>query len=273
MEAIRAYLKEIKNIPLLKPEEEIELALKIKKGNKAARKKMIRSNLRLVINVAKRYTHFGIPLIDLIEEGNIGLMRAVEKFNPKKGFRFSTYAAWWIRQGITRAIAEQGKLIRVPVYMNEQIVKFKKTTSELKQTLKREPANEEIAKKMGISISKLKEITRWIVKTGSLDAPIGEEEDGQVIDLVQNTQAASPDEEITRLLKHERIENLLEKIKEKEKVVLNMRFGLINQTPMTLAEVARKLNLSRERIRQIEEKGLEKLKNILKGEGAEEKVF
>ncbi|MEW5757965.1 MAG: sigma-70 family RNA polymerase sigma factor [Candidatus Omnitrophota bacterium] len=273
MEAIRAYLKEIKNIPLLKPEEEIELAIKIKKGNKAARKKMIQSNLRLVINVAKRYIHFGVPLMDLIEEGNIGLMRAVDKFNHKKGFRFSTYATWWIRQAITRFIADHGKLIRVPVYMNDQLVQWKKTINDLKQKLGREPLQEEIAKKMQVPISKVEEISKWVIKTGSLEAPIGDNEEGQIIDLVENTQVASPDEEVTKLLKHERIGNLLAKVTDKEKKVLNLRFGLIDQKPMTLAQVANKLKVSRERIRQIEENALSKLKNMINQENREQKVY
>lgn len=271
MEAIRTYLKEIKHIPLLTPEEELELTKKVKQGNKLARKKMIRSNLRLVINIAKRYIHFGIPLMDLIEEGNIGLMRAVDKFNPKRGFRFSTYASWWIRQAITRAISEQGKLIRVPVYMNEKIIKRKRTTNDLKQKLGRDPTSKEIGKKMRISASQVDDIGKWVFKTGSLEAPIGEGEDGKIIDLLENTQSPSPDEEVTLLLKQEKISSLLDKITDKEKKVLTMRFGLQDGKSMTLAEVAKKLKVSRERIRQIEEKSLLKLKGLLSAENKEEK--
>lgn len=270
MDSIRAYIKEIKNIPLLKMEEEKKLALEVKKGSKPGRRKMIRSNLRLVVNIAKHYSHFGLPLIDLIEEGNIGLMRAVDKFNPRRGFRFSTYASWWIRQAITRAISEQGKLIRVPVYMNERIIKYKKASAELKQKLGREPTIDEIAKKMRTSINKTREITKWIVKTGSLEAPIGDDEEGRVLDLVENTQVVSPDEEVTELLKHEKIKALLTRVSEKERNVINLRFGLYDNTPMTLAQVARKLKVSRERIRQIQDLALLKFKSMLKAEAKEE---
>jgi RNA polymerase primary sigma factor len=263
-EALKIYLKEIRNIPLLTAKEEIELSKKIRKGDENARKSMIRANLRLVINIAKRYIYLGIPFLDLIEEGNIGLMKAVDKFNPKKGYRFSTYAAWWIKQGITRSIAEQGKMIRMPVYVNELISKWKKTKERLTQKLKRMPRDEEIAKKMKISKDKIERINFWLsAQTSSLEAPIGEEEESQVLDLVENQTAVSPDAEIEHFLDKERVGNLLEVMTDREREVLDMRFGLVDGKTHTLAEVADKLGVSRERVRQIEEEALGKLKRFV----------
>ncbi|MBI3991146.1 MAG: RNA polymerase sigma factor RpoD/SigA [Candidatus Omnitrophica bacterium] len=264
MEALKTYLKEIRTIPLLTAQEEITLSKKIKKGDEQARKAMIRANLRLVINIAKRYMHFGTPFLDLIEEGNLGLMKAVDKFNPKKGFRFSTYAAWWIKQAITRAIFEQGKMIRMPVYMNELLAKWKKTNERLTQKLRRPPTDEEIAKKMKISKSKMKQINFWLsTKTSSLEAPLGEDDEGQILDLVQDQTVVAPDTEIERAFDKERIISLLEIMNEKERTVLDMRFGLIDGKTHTLAEVADKLKVSRERVRQIEEQALKKLKKFI----------
>jgi len=264
MEALKTYLKEIRNIPLLTPKEEIQLSRRIKKGDEQARKKMIQSNLRLVINICKRYIHLGVPFLDLIEEGNLGLMKAVDKFNPRKGYRFSTYAAWWIKQAITRSIFEQGKVIRIPVYMNELIAKWKKTKEELAQKKKRPPQDEEIAKKMRISKDKMDQINYWLsTKTSSLDAPIGEEDESQISDLVEDEAAIPPDAEIRRFLDRERIDNLLEMMTDREKEVLDMRFGLADAKPHTLAEVSNKLGVSRERIRQIEEEALRKLRRFV----------
>lgn len=264
MEALKTYLKEIRGIPLLTPEEEIQLSRRIKKGDEQARKQMIRANLRLVINIAKRYFHLGIPLLDLIEEGNLGLMKAVDKFNPRKGYRFSTYAAWWVKQAITRSIIEQGKMIRIPVYMNELIAKWKKTSEEMSQKLKRIPSEQEIAKKMRISAAKTKQITFWLsTQTSSLEAPIGEEGESQVMDLVQDQTAVSPDEEIDHFLDKERVSNLLEIMTQREKEVLDMRFGLADGKPHTLAEVSDKFGISRERVRQIEEGALKKLRKFV----------
>ncbi len=265
MEALKTYLKEVRTIPLLKPEEEIDLAKKIAKGDEQARKKMIRSNLRLVINIAKRYFHLGIPLLDLIEEGNLGLMKAVDKFNPKRGFRFSTYGAWWIRQGIIRAIAQQGKMVRLPVYVNELLTKWKKTKERLTQKLNRSPSDEEIAKKLRIPKNKIEEINLWLsTKTSSLEAPIGEEEENQVSDLLENDSVVAPDAAIEAVFDKERVDNLIGKMSEREKQVLDMRFGLENGRTHTLAEVAKKLGVSRERIRQIEEEALKKLRQFVK---------
>ncbi|HQO38709.1 MAG TPA: RNA polymerase sigma factor RpoD/SigA [Candidatus Omnitrophota bacterium] len=264
MEALRLYLKEVRTIPLLTAEEEISLAKRIQKGDEQARKAMIRANLRLVINIAKRYIHPGIPLLDLIEEGNLGLMKAVDKFNPKKGWRFSTYGAWWIRQGIIRAIAQQGKLVRLPVYVNEMLSKWKKTREQLTQKLHRVPTDIEIAKKLKIPRDKIEEINLWMsTKTSSLEAPVGDEDESQVADLVEDKTAVSPDMSVEAIFDKERVENLLERMSERERQVLDMRFGLVSGTPTTLAIVAKKMNVSRERIRQIEEEALKKLKKFV----------
>ncbi|MBM3249573.1 MAG: sigma-70 family RNA polymerase sigma factor [Candidatus Omnitrophica bacterium] len=267
MEALKTYLKEIRNIPLLTAAEEISLSKQIKRGGKQgelARKRMIQSNLRLVINIAKRYMHLGIPLLDLIEEGNLGLMKAVEKFNPKKGYRFSTYAAWWIKQSITRSISEQGKMIRVPVYMNELITKWKKKREHLTQKLKRSPTDEEIARTMKLPKDKTDQISFWMsTKTSSLDAPIGAEEESQVSDLIEDETIAPPDAEIEHLFDKERVSSLLGTMNDREKEILGLRFGLTGAKSYTLAQVAQKLGVSRERIRQIEEAALRKLRKFV----------
>ena len=276
MEAIRTYLKEIRNIPLLTAKEEIELSKRVRKGDKHARERMIRSNLRLVISIAKRYGHLGIPLMDLIEEGNMGLMKAVEKFNPRKGYRFSTYAAWWIRQSITRSIADQGKMIRVPVYVNELMSKWKKVSERLTHELKRTPRDEEVAKKMRLPRDKADKISVWLsVKTSSLEAPIGEEGENEVMDLIENQKAVAPDEEITRFLDKEMISGLLGIMSSREKEILDMRFGLVDGKIHTLAEVAKKLGVSRERVRQIEEAALRKLRKFVQQQekAAEERIY
>ena len=264
MEALKTYLKEVRNTPLLKPEEEIALSKRIKKGDEQARKKMIQANLRLVISISKRYMRLGIPFLDLIEEGNLGLMKAVDKFDPKKGYRFSTYAVWWIKQAITRYMAEQSKTIRVPVYMNELIAKWKKTKEQFSQKIKRAPTDEEITKKMKISKEKMAQINFWLSsKTSSLEAPIDAEGESQVLDLVEDQTAVSPDAEIGRLLDKERLGNLLEIMSAREREILDMRFGLADGKPHTLAEVAKKIGVSRERIRQIEEQALKKLRKFI----------
>lgn len=264
MEALKNYLKEIRTIPLLTAEQEVELSKKIKKGNEQARKQMIRANLRLVINIAKRYMHLGIPFLDLVEEGNLGLMKAVERFNHKKGFRFSTYAAWWIKQSITRSISEQGKMIRVPVYMNEIIAKWKKTKENLSQKMKFVPMDKVIAKKMKLSPDKIDQVNFWLsTTTSSLEASIGDE-DGQVMDLIEDTNAVSPDAEISQMMNKERVESLLEITSKREKHVLDLRFGLADGKTHTLAEVAKRLGISRERVRQIEEEAFKKLRKFAK---------
>ena len=263
MESLKAYLKDIRDIPLLTSEEELELGKKVKRGDEKARKQMIRANLRIVINIAKRYAYFGLPLMDLIEEGNMGLMRAVDKFNPHRGFRFSTYASWWIRQAIGRAISDQSRLIRLPVYMGEAIYKWKKTNESLSQKLGRLPNDEELAKVMKMSLKKLKQVNSWVSKTSSLEAPIGEEGEDKVRDMVEDTNAESPEEKISRVMDRERISGLLDYMTERERRILDLRFGLQDEKQHTLAQIAKKLKVSRERIRQIENIALKKLRRLV----------
>lgn len=264
MDPIKAYLKDVRPIPLLTPEKEKEVARRIKKGDSEARNIMIRSNLRLVISIAKKYTNLGVPLSDLIEEGNIGLMRAVEKFDPERGFRFSTYAAWWIKQGISRAIIDQGKMIRVPVYMNEEILKYKKVREALTHKLKRRPRIGEIAKRMQLSVDKVRELDQSIAKMSSLDAPIGEGGDGQVKDIIEDQTLAGPDEELETFLNKERAIELMDSLTDREKKILNLRFGLTDGNSHTLAEIAKQLGVSRERIRQVEAATIKKIRRLIK---------
>ena len=263
MDTIKSYLRQIRRTALLTAKEEVQLSKLIKKGDNDARQRMINANLRLVVNIAKRYMHLGMPLMDLIEEGNIGLMRAVDKFNHNKGYRFSTYAAWWIKQAITRAISEQVKLIRAPAYLNELLIKWKKISARLSQKLHRQPTNEEIAKKMRISKSRTEQIVNWLsTQTSSLDTPIGKDGQTQVADLIEDNGAQSPDADISRLMVRENVESLLEIMSDRERTVLDMRFGLLNGNTYTLAEVAKKIGVSRERVRQVEEQALKKLKRF-----------
>lgn len=272
MEALKTYLKEVRQIPLLTAKQEIELNKKIRRGDEIARKDMIRANLRLVINIAKRYMRMGTPFLDLIEEGNLGLMKAVEKFDHRKGFRFSTYAAWWIKQGITRSISEQGRMIRVPVYMNDLMTKWKKNKERLSQKLKRIPTDQEIAKKIKLPPDKIEQINFWMSSTtSSLEAPISEDNENQISDLVEDKNALPPDAGIMRLLDRERVDNLLERMSERERKILDLRFGLTDTKPQTLAVVAKKLGVSRERIRQIEETALKKLRKFVVGQEKEQR--
>ncbi|HQP10432.1 MAG TPA: sigma-70 family RNA polymerase sigma factor [Candidatus Omnitrophota bacterium] len=263
IDSIKAYLKDIRAIPLLKPEEEIELSNRIKKGDKAAREKMIRANLRLVISIAKRYINLGVPLNDLIEEGNIGLMKSIEKFDPGRGFRFSTYAAWWIKQGVSRAIIDQGKMIRVPVYMNEEILKYKKIIEKLTHKLKRVPRVGEVAKKMKISVEKVRELERSISKMSSLDAPIGESGEGQVKDIIEDVNVASPDAQIEKFFDKERAMGFLDLLNPRERQIVELRYGLVDGNTHTLAEIAKVLGVSRERVRQIEAATIKKIRQII----------
>lgn len=265
MEAIKAYLERIKDIPLLSKKEEIEMIIKAKKGNKRVRRKLINSNLKLVVNIAKHYNHFGLPLMDLIAEGNIGLMKSVNKFNVKKGYRFSTYAAWWIRQAVTRALIDQGKLIRVPVYMSELISKYKKAKEHLRQKFKREPSLGEIAKKMKLTVEKIGHFEMWITKKASLDAPVGVDGESQLSDFIRASGYADSEKELEAFFRHEDVIRLLNinKISERERNVLDLRFGITDGRSHTLAEVAKEIKVSRERIRQIEEAALKKLKRYV----------
>ncbi|MDP2766093.1 MAG: sigma-70 family RNA polymerase sigma factor, partial [Candidatus Methanoperedens sp.] len=267
---LKTYLKEVRLIPLLTAKQEIELNKLIRKGDEIARTNMIRANLRLVINIAKRYMRMGTPFLDLIEEGNLGLMKAVEKFDHRKGFRFSTYAAWWIKQGISRSISEQGKMIRIPVYMNDLITKWKRTKERLSQKLKRVPSDKEIAKKLKLTPEKTDQINFWMASTtSSLEAPIGDDNENQISELVEDKNTTPPDAGIKKLLDRERIDNLLEVMSDREREILDLRFGLTNTKPQTLAVVAKKLGVSRERIRQIEEAALRKLRKFVVGQEKE----
>jgi len=264
VDPIKAYLKDVRPIPLLTAEKERELAQQIQKGDPEARNVMIRSNLRLVISIAKRYSNLGVPLSDLIEEGNLGLMKAVGKFDPARGFRFSTYAAWWIKQGISRAIIDQGKMIRVPVYMNEELLKYKKASESLAHQLRRKPTHGEIAKKMRLSVEKTRELDQCVTKMSSLDAPIGEEGDGQVKDVIEDESLISPEDELEDFFNKERTLGLLEMLGPRERKILDMRFGLTDGTPHTLAAIAEKIGVSRERIRQVEAATLKKIRKLIK---------
>ena len=263
MDAIRLYLKDIKHLPLLTPEEEIDLARKIKKGDGKARHKMIQSNLRLVINIAKRYSHLGVSMLDLIEEGNLGLMKGVEKFNPKKGYRFSTYAAWWIRQYISRAIANQGKTVRVPVYIIELLMRYKKVVDHLSISLKRKPRVAEIAKRMRLPMKRVKQLHKMVSGVSSLNAPVGEEGSTEFMDLIEDEKMVSAVDGLSNFLTQERIKGLLEKMSAREKKILTLRFGLKDGVPHTLRDTAKHFGITRERVRQIECAAMKKMREFM----------
>lgn len=260
---LKLYLKDIKDIPLLKPEEEISLARKIRQGDAEARRKMIQSNLRLVISIAKRYSNLGLPISDLIEEGNLGLMRAVEKFNPGKGFRFSTYAAWWIKQYVLRSIANQGKTIRIPVYMVDIISRHRKVSERLTQRLGRRPTPGEVAKGMRVSVKKVHDIEKISMHPASLDAPMGEEGGTEFIDLIEQSQSSTARDELAAFLTHEQVEDLLSRLTDREKEVLTHRYGLKDGVTYTLGETAKVLGITRERVRQIQNSAEKKLHAFL----------
>ena len=263
MDAIRLYLKDVKKLALLTPEEEIDLAERIKKGDKAARHKMIQSNLRLVINIAKRYSHLGVSMMDLVEEGNLGLMKAVEKFNPKKGYRFSTYAAWWIRQYISRAIANQGKTVRMPVYIIELLMRFRKVTENLTNAMKRKPKLNEIAKRMKLPMKRVKQLSKMASGTSSLNAPVGEEGSTEFMDLIEDENMVSAVDELSNFLTQERIKGLLEKMSKREQKILSLRFGLKDGVPHTLRDTAKYFGITRERVRQIESATMRKMREYM----------
>ncbi len=257
---VRMYLREIGKVSLLTAAEEVELAKRMEEGDVEAKQRLIDANLRLVVSIAKKYIGRGMLFLDLIQEGNLGLIRAVEKFDYRRGFKFSTYATWWIRQAITRAIADQARTIRVPVHMVETINKMVRISRQLVQELGREPSDEEIAKKMGIEASRVEEIRRISQLPVSLETPIGEEEDSQLGDFIEDHDLPSPDEAAAGHLLHEQIEDMLDTLSEREREVLHFRFGLEDGHSYTLEEVGKKFNVTRERIRQIEAKALRKLR-------------
>ena len=262
---VRMYLKEIGKIPLLTPEEELEVAKNLvsedEKARDAARKRMSEANLRLVVSIAKRYVGRGMQLLDLIQEGNLGLMKAVEKFDYTKGYKFSTYATWWIRQSITRAIADQARTIRIPVHMVETINKVLRTSHSMVQSLGREPTTQEIAAELHMDVQKVEEILKIAQEPVSLETPVGEEDDSHLGDFIQDDDASQPAEEASYTLLREQLEEVLKTLTPREEEVLRMRFGLIDGKPHTLEEVGKKFDVTRERIRQIESKALRKLRH------------
>ncbi len=262
---VRMYLKEIGKIPLLTPDEEIELARQIEEGDeeqkKAARERLVEANLRLVVSIAKRFNGRGMQLLDLIQEGNLGLIKAVEKFDYRKGYKFSTYATWWIRQAVTRAIADQSRTIRIPVHMVETINKMIRIQRQLVQELGREPTTEEIADRMGITPERVEEIRQISLEPVSLESPVGEEEDSHLGDFIQDENIAVPADEAAYSLLKEQLAEAMEGLTDRERKVLQLRFGLIDGRPHTLEEVGKEFNVTRERIRQIEAKALRKLRH------------
>ncbi|MCF7918040.1 RNA polymerase sigma factor RpoD [Candidatus Gracilibacteria bacterium] len=260
-DSVRMYLNEIGRIPLLTADEEVELAKRIEMGDLSAKQKLAESNLRLVVSIAKRYIGRGLPFLDLMQEGNFGLLRAVEKFDYRKGFKFSTYATWWIRQAITRAIADQARTIRIPVHMVETINKLRYTQRRLQQEFGREPLPEELAAEMGIDLKKVNYILKISQDIVSLEAPVGTEEDSKLSDFIEDESAISPFETAHRKMIKENINDLLQYLSAREQKIIKMRFGLEDGIPHTLEEVGREFNVTRERIRQIEGKVLEKLRD------------
>ena len=258
---VRMYLKEIGKIPLLSMEEEIELAKSMELGSEDARKRLAESNLRLVVSIAKRYVGRGMQFLDLIQEGNLGLIKAVEKFDYTKGYKFSTYATWWIRQAITRAIADQARTIRIPVHMVETINRLVRTSRQLLQELGREPTTEEIAARADLPVERVSEIMKMAQEPVSLETPIGEEEDSHLGDFIQDDNVMVPQDAAAFTLLHEQLMEVLLTLTEREQKVLKLRFGLDDGRPRTLEEVGRQFNVTRERIRQIEAKALRKLRH------------
>lgn len=258
---VKVYLKEIGRVPLLTPEEEIDLAVRINSGDESAKKRLSEANLRLVVSIAKRYLGRGMQFLDLIQEGNLGLIKAVEKFDYTKGFKFSTYATWWIRQAITRAIADQARTIRIPVHMVETINKVKKVSSQLLHTNGHEPTADEIAAELDMPVDKVREIMRVAQEPVSLETPIGEEEDSHLGDFIPDDDAPAPQDAASHTLLKEQLADVLDTLTPREEKVLRLRFGLEDGRSRTLEEVGKEFNVTRERIRQIEAKALRKLRH------------
>lgn len=258
---VRMYLKEIGNVPLLTSEEEVELAKRVETGDEEAKKKLTEANLRLVVSIAKKYVGRGMPFLDLIQEGNMGLMKAVDKFDYTKGYKFSTYATWWIRQAITRGIADTGRTIRVPVHMVETINKTLRMTRTLLQELGREPTPEEVAERLNVPVARVREVLKISRDPVSLDTPIGEEDDSHLGDFIEDDTALSPADSAAFSMLREELSTALESLTERERQVVRLRFGLEDGRARTLEEVGKEFNVTRERIRQIEAKALRKLRH------------
>lgn len=258
---VKVYLREIGRVPLLNSDEEIELAIKINEGDEKAKKRLTEANLRLVVSIAKKYVGRGMYFLDLIQEGNVGLIKAVDKFDYTKGFKFSTYATWWIRQAITRAIADQARTIRIPVHMVETINRLKKVQSQLLHENGYEPTEELIAEKMGLPVERIREIMRVAQEPVSMETPIGPEEDSRLMDFIRDEEALAPDEAALKSITNEDIDSVLKTLTPREEAVIRLRFGLHDGRCHTLEEVGLEFNVTRERIRQIEAKALRKLRH------------
>ena len=258
---VRMYLKEIGNVPLLSGEEEVELAKRVEQGDEEAKKKLTEANLRLVVSIAKKYVGRGMPFLDLIQEGNMGLMKAVDKFDYTKGYKFSTYATWWIRQAITRGIADTGRTIRVPVHMVETINKTLRMTRTLLQELGREPTPEEVAARLNVPVARVRDVLKISRDPVSLDTPIGEEDDSHLGDFIEDDTALSPSDSAAFSMLREELKSALESLTDRERQVIELRFGLLDGRARTLEEVGKEFNVTRERIRQIEAKALRKLRH------------
>ncbi|PIS38007.1 MAG: RNA polymerase subunit sigma [Nitrospirae bacterium CG08_land_8_20_14_0_20_52_24] len=266
LDTIKIYLKEISAIDLLTSEEEVKLAKKVWKKDPVARQKMIEANLRLVVSIAKRYMNRGLPFLDLIEEGNIGLIKAVERFQYQKGFKFSTYASWWIRQAIERSLINQTRTIRLPIHVDEKINRFVKVLREQVQAKGREPSMDEMASVMDTSVEKIKEVMQVVRSTQSLDMPIGEKQENSLKDVIEDTSILSPSDIVEGIKRHEMIASWLEKLTENEKNVVILRFGLEDGEPKTLEKIGEEFGVTRERIRQIESSAIKKLQYIISHE-------
>lgn len=262
--SLRVYLREISKTELLTPQEEVELAARIKKGDKKARAHMIKANLRLVVKIAQDYSNYGLPLADLISEGNIGLMKAVERFDPEKGGKLSTYAAWWIKQSIKRALANQSKTIRLPVHMVDKIAKMRRITMILTEAMGREPTDEELAEELGIPSRKLALLKRASQRPTSLDAPVNDGEKTDYSDIIGDEKAINPLDALADKNLHNQLDDLLEVLDEREHRIIDARFGLNGKKPMTLEEVGREFGVTRERIRQLQNVALEKMRKALR---------